>query len=53
MIEGSTRHLPPGDDPGLELIYREALCGLVQQQTLVESMNGRAGNLIFAAAFAS
>ncbi|HEY7480224.1 MAG TPA: hypothetical protein VH680_06910 [Gemmatimonadales bacterium] len=42
-----------GDDPRLELIYREALRGLVQQQTLVESMNARAGNLIFAAAFAS
>jgi hypothetical protein len=42
-----------GDDPRLELIYREALRGLVQQQTLVESMNARAGNLIFATAFAS
>jgi hypothetical protein len=41
------------DDPRLELVYREALRGLVQQQTLVESMNARAGNLIFAAAFAS
>jgi hypothetical protein len=41
------------DDPRLELIYREALRGLVQQQNLVESMNARAGNLIFAAAFAS
>jgi hypothetical protein len=42
-----------GNDPRLELIYREAQRGLVQQQTLVESMNTRAGNLIFAAAFAS
>ncbi len=42
-----------GDDPRLGLIYREALRGLLQQQTLVESMNARAGNLIFAAAFAS
>jgi hypothetical protein len=41
------------DDPRLELIYREALRGLVQQQGVVESMNTRAGNLIFAAAFVS
>lgn len=30
-----------GDDPRLELIYREALRGLVQQQSVVESMNSR------------
>jgi hypothetical protein len=41
------------DDPRLALIYREALRGLVQQQSVVESMNTRAGNLIFATAFAS
>jgi len=42
-----------GDDARLAFIYQEALRGLVQQQTLVESMNARAGNLTFAAAFAS
>jgi hypothetical protein len=42
-----------GNDPRLAFIYQEALRGLVQQQNLVESMNTRAGNLIFAAAFAS
>ena len=41
------------DDPRLALVYREALRGLVQQQGIVENMNTRAGNLIFAAAFVS
>ena len=41
------------DDPRVAFIYREAPRGLVQQQNLVESLNSRAGNLIFAAAFAS
>jgi hypothetical protein len=46
-------HARANDDPRLELIYREALRGLTQQQSVVESMNARAGNLTFAAAFAS
>jgi hypothetical protein len=41
------------DDPRLALIYREALRGLTQQQNVVDNMTNRAGNLIFAAAFAS
>jgi hypothetical protein len=40
-------------DPRLALIYGEALRGLTQQQQVVENMGNRAGNLIFAAAFAS
>ena len=44
---------PRSDDPRLAFIYQEALRGLVQQQSLVENMNSRAGNLIFAAAFVS
>lgn len=41
------------DDPRLAFIYREAVRGLLQQQQLVESFNTRAGNLIFATAFAT
>jgi hypothetical protein len=41
------------DDPRLAFIYQEAVRGLVQQQQLVESFNTRAGNLIFATAFAT
>lgn len=37
----------------LAFIYQEAVRGLVQQQQLVESFNSRAGNLIFATAFAT
>lgn len=40
-------------DPRVAFVYQEALRGLVQQQNLVDSMNTRAGNLIFAAAFVS
>lgn len=41
------------NDACLALIYQEAVRGLVQQQQLVESFNTRAGNLIFATAFAT
>lgn len=41
----------PADDPRLAFIYQEAVRGLVQQQTLVDNMGGRAGSLIFATAF--
>lgn len=41
------------DDPRLLFIYQEALRGLQHQQALVESLNNRAGNLIFATSFAS
>ncbi len=41
------------DDPRLAFIYEEAVRGLTHQQAVVESMNFRAGNLIFATAFAN
>ena len=41
------------EDTRLALIYAEAVRGLTQQLSLVENMNGRAGSLIFATAFAS
>lgn len=41
------------DDPRMAFIYKEALRGLTQQQTLVENMNTRAGAVIFATAFVS
>lgn len=41
------------DDPRLDFVYREAVRGLVHQQGVVESMNARAGNLIFTTAFAT
>jgi hypothetical protein len=41
------------DDQRLAFIYQESVRGLTQQQNVVENMNTRAGNLIFATAFAS
>jgi len=41
------------DDARLAFIYQEAVRGLTHQQGVVESLNSRAGNLIFAAAFAT
>lgn len=41
------------DDRRLEFIYQEALRGIIQQQTFLESLHNRAGTLIFAASFAS
>jgi hypothetical protein len=43
----------PDSDPRMEFVYTEAVRGLIQQQSLVESMNTRTGSLIFAAAFAN
>lgn len=40
-------------DAQLAFIYQEALRGLAHQQNIVESLNTRAGNLIFATAFAT
>jgi uncharacterized membrane protein len=40
-------------DARLAFIYQEALRGLSHQQGVVESMNSRAGSLIFATSFAS
>lgn len=39
------------DDPRLAFVYQEAVRGLVHQQNIVDSLNNRAGNLIFATAF--
>jgi len=41
------------DDPLMEFIYQEAVRGLLHQQNVVEGLNTRAGNLIFASAFAT
>ena len=41
------------NDPRLAFIYQEAVRGLVHQQGVVESMNARAGNMIFTTAFAT
>jgi hypothetical protein len=40
-------------DPRLAFVYQEAVRGLNHQQGVVESLNARAGNLIFTAAFAT
>ena len=40
-------------DPRLAFVYQEAVRGLTHQQGVVESLNARAGNLIFATAFAT
>lgn len=40
-------------DTRLAFVYQEAVRGLVHQQGVVESLNTRAGNLIFAIAFAT
>jgi hypothetical protein len=58
MVESDASDANPADalsrsDPRLAFIYAEALRGLVQQQSVVENMNSRAGNLTFAAAFVS
>ncbi len=41
------------DDRRLAFVYQEAVRGLVHQQSVVENLNTRAGNLIFATAFAT
>jgi hypothetical protein len=41
------------DGPLLAFVYQEAVRGLQHQQHVVESLNGRGGNLIFATAFAT
>lgn len=50
-INGTVRAVD--DDPRLAFVYREAVRGLQHQQGVVESLNTRAGNLIFATAFAT
>jgi hypothetical protein len=41
------------EDPRIAFIYQEALRGLLQQQSAVESLHNRAATLVFAASFAS
>lgn len=50
---GTTASDGADDDPRIAFIYQEAVRGLTQQQAVVESMNTRAGGVIFAAAFAN
>lgn len=54
-MELQERHGPgvAGDDPRLALVYQEAVRGIQHQERVVESLNARAGNLVFAAAFAT
>jgi hypothetical protein len=49
----SADHRRDADDARLAFVYREAVRGLVHQQGVVENLNTRAGNLIFATAFAT
>jgi hypothetical protein len=54
MIEkNNTASHDTNEDPRLAFVYQEAVRGITHQQGLVESMNLRAGNLIFATAFAN
>ena len=41
------------DDRRMAFVYQEAVRGLVHQQNVVDQLNARAGNLIFATAFAT
>ncbi|KKX31744.1 hypothetical protein [Rhizobium sp. LC145] len=50
---GKELHETVDDDPRLAFVYQEAVRGLQHQQQVVESLNARGGNLIFAAAFAT
>ncbi|MGK6314621.1 hypothetical protein [Neorhizobium sp. DT-125] len=55
-MSSSTRtepHETAHDDPRLAFVYQEAVRGLQHQQQVVESLNARGGNLIFATAFAT
>jgi hypothetical protein len=45
--------MSPENDPRVAFVYQEAVRGLQHQQYVVESLNTRGGNLIFAAAFAT
>jgi hypothetical protein len=45
--------LDDDDDPRVAFVYQEAVRGLTHQQGVVESLNTRAGNLIFTTAFAT
>jgi len=43
---------PSTEDPRVAFVYQEALRGLLQQQSAVESLHNRAATLVFAASFA-
>lgn len=54
MDDNDSNVTVPGHDAVLlEFIYEEAVRGLQHQQNVVEGLNSRAGNLIFASAFAT
>ena len=50
---GSDVSASADDDKRLAFVYQEAVRGLQHQQYVVESLNTRGGNLIFATAFAT
>ena len=50
---GSDASASADDDKRLAFVYQEAVRGLQHQQYVVESLNTRGGNLIFATAFAT
>jgi hypothetical protein len=50
---GSDMPASADDDKRLAFVYQEAVRGLQHQQYVVESLNARGGNLIFATAFAT
>jgi len=50
---GSDVSVSADDDKRLAFVYQEAVRGLQHQQYVVESLNTRGGNLIFATAFAT
>ena len=52
-LESRVDHHRDADDARLAFVYQEAVRGLVHQQGVVENLNTRAGNLIFATAFAT
>jgi hypothetical protein len=41
------------EDPRIAFVYQEVLCGLLQQQSAIESLHNRAATPVFAASFAS
>lgn len=51
--EGNNGPAVVDDDPRLAFVYQEAVRGLQHRQHVVESLNMRGGNLIFATAFAT
>jgi hypothetical protein len=52
MVEAGTTPAA-ADDPRLDFVYQEAMRGLQQQQSALDSIHNRAATLVFAASFAS